>query len=98
MRYTYENDSLKVRVSVKSEGGANVDLTGTTLVSRFGALGVTGVTGTVDPVDLATGVVDISFPVGALKSPQGVAQLIVTKDGETKTVYSEAFEVRRSVK
>ncbi len=91
-------DSLRVRVTVEDPLGDPVNLTSATMACYFGKLGAIGVQGTVESVDLPNGVVDIVFPVGSAEGPTSVAQLKVTLDGETQTVYSEPFKVKQTIR
>ncbi len=94
----YDQDSLRVRVTVRDSAGVAKNLTTATMACYFGKAGTIGTTGTVTGVDLTNGVVDILFPVGSAEGPTSVAQLKVTISGETQTVYSESFKVKQSVR
>ncbi len=93
----YEQDSLRVRVTVTDANNVAKNLTGATMSCYLGKLGALGVLGTVESVNLPAGIVDITFPAGSAEVPTSVAQLRVTISGETQTVYSEAFRVKQSV-
>lgn len=91
-----ELDSLKIRVAVSDDSGEPVNLTSASFQCAAGG-GAYGVSGTVTPIDLAEGVVDVSFSSNTIDVGRWATHLRVTIDGETQTVYREILEVTPSI-
>lgn len=99
----HEADNLRVRVTVREQlpdgtTGDPIDLTGATMACAIGTPDTTGTAGTVIPVDLTAGIVDVAFgPVGNITASWVVAQLRVTRDGETQTAWEQTYAIRPSI-
>lgn len=85
-------DTLAVRITVQTEAGAGVDLTGATCAAVM-LIGPDSIAGTVTVLDAAAGLVRVTFPAAGDQTGVATAMLHVTRGAETQTVWAASYTI-----